>query len=117
MYVYEQTYRVPGTDIERTQRGFFARLHLEPFGPDGGVLPHERTLAAPREDRYRLLRATGVNTSPVVVLYRDPSGTAAADSRRSRRRARSPRSSTTTASATGCGTSSTTAPMGARRPG
>jgi uncharacterized protein (DUF1015 family) len=79
VYVYEQTYRVPGTDIERTQRGFFARLHLEPFGPDGGVLPHERTLAAPREDRYRLLRATGVNTSPVVVLYRDPTGDAAAD--------------------------------------
>ena len=72
VYVYEQTYRVPGTDIERTQRGFFARLRLEPFGPDGGVLPHERTLAAPREDRYRLLRATGVNTSPVVVLYARP---------------------------------------------
>ena len=110
VYVYEQTYRVPGTDIERTQRGFFARLHLEPFGPDGGVLPHERTLAAPREDRYRLLRATGVNTSPVVVLYRDPSGDRG---RRPRRRrgdaARSPRSPTTTASTTGCGTSSTTA--------
>jgi uncharacterized protein (DUF1015 family) len=34
-------------------------------------LPHERTLAGPREDRYKLLRATGVNTSPVVVLYDD----------------------------------------------
>ena len=78
-YVYEQAYRVPGTGIERTQRGYFARLRLEPFGPDGGVLPHERTLAGPREDRYRLLRATGVNTSPVVVLYRDPSGAAAAE--------------------------------------
>ena len=72
LYVYEQVYRVPGTTLERTQRGFFARLRLEPFGPDGGILPHERTLAGPREDRYRLLRATGVNTSPVVVLYRDP---------------------------------------------
>ena len=29
VYVYEQTYRVPGTDVERTQRGFFARLRLE----------------------------------------------------------------------------------------
>ena len=79
IYVYEQAYRVPGTGIERTQRGYFARLRLEPFGPDGGVLPHERTLAGPREDRYRLLRATGVNTSPVVVLYRDPAGAAAAE--------------------------------------
>ncbi len=104
VYVYEQAYRVPGTDIERTQRGFFARLHLEPFGPDGGVLPHERTLAAPREDRYRLLRATGVNTSPVVVLYRDPCGRGGRRPRRGRvDDARSPRSPTTTASTTGCG--------------
>ncbi|MEP6638986.1 MAG: DUF1015 domain-containing protein [Chloroflexota bacterium] len=74
IYVYEQTYRVPGTDVERTQRGFFARLRLEPYGPEGGVLPHERTLSAPKEDRYKLLRATGVNTSPVVGLYDDPPG-------------------------------------------
>ena len=72
IYVYEQTYRVPGTDVDRTQRGFFARLRLEAFGPTSGVLPHERTLAAAREDRYKLLRATGVNTSPVIVLYDDP---------------------------------------------
>jgi uncharacterized protein (DUF1015 family) len=77
IYVYEQQYRVPGTDVERTQRGFFARLRLEPFGPGSGVLPHERTLTAPREDRYLLLRATGVNTSPVVGLYEDPDAKAA----------------------------------------
>jgi uncharacterized protein (DUF1015 family) len=77
IYVYEQTYRVPGSDVERTQRGFFGRLRLEPFAPGGGVLPHERTLSGPKEDRYMLLRATGVNTSPVVGLYDDPSGRAA----------------------------------------
>jgi uncharacterized protein (DUF1015 family) len=74
IYVYEQTYNVPGTDMERTQRGFFARLRLEPFGSDGGVLRHERTLSGPREDRYKLLRATGVNTSPVIGLFGDRSG-------------------------------------------
>ena len=74
IYVYEQRYRVPGTERERTQRGFFARLRLEPYGPDSGVLPHERTLSGPKEDRYKLLRATGVNTSPVVVLFDDISG-------------------------------------------
>ncbi|HEX5015373.1 MAG TPA: DUF1015 domain-containing protein [Candidatus Limnocylindrales bacterium] len=78
IYVYEQTYRVPETDVERTQRGFFGRLRLEQFGPESGVLRHERTLEAPREDRYRLLRATGVNTSPVVALYDDVSGTSSA---------------------------------------
>jgi uncharacterized protein (DUF1015 family) len=77
-YVYEQAYRVPGTSVERTARGFFARLRLEPFGPGSGVLPHERTLAAPKEDRYKLLRATGINTSPVVGLYADPGGRSAA---------------------------------------
>lgn len=71
IYVYEQAYRVPGTDVERTQRGFFGRLRLEPFGPASGVLPHERTLSGPKEDRYKLLRATGVNTSPVVGLVDD----------------------------------------------
>ncbi len=78
IYVLEQTYVVPGSDVERTQRGFFARLRLEPLEPGSGVRPHERTLAAPREDRYRLLRATGVNTSPVVGLFRDPSAAAVA---------------------------------------
>jgi uncharacterized protein (DUF1015 family) len=78
VYVYRQVYRVPGTDIERTQRGFFARLRIEPFGPGSSVLPHERTLSGPKEDRYRLLRATGINTSPVVGLYEDAARTAAA---------------------------------------
>jgi len=76
VYVYEQRYRPPGSDEERTQRGFFARLRLEPLGSEGGVLPHERTLAGPREDRYKLLRATGVNTSPVIGLYEDATGSA-----------------------------------------
>ena len=77
LYVYEQTYRVPGSDVERTQRGFFGRLRLEPFGA-GGVLPHERTLSGPKEDRYKLLRATGANFSPVVGLYADASGSSSA---------------------------------------
>ncbi len=78
IYVYEQVYRVPGTAVERTQRGFFGRLRLEPLTSGSGVLAHERTMEAAREDRYRLLRATGVNTSPVIGLYDDDSGRAAA---------------------------------------
>ena len=74
IYAYEQTYRVPGSDKTRTQRGFFGRLFLEDLIPGSGVLPHEKTLSAPKEDRYKLLRATGVNTSPVVGLFADPSG-------------------------------------------
>jgi uncharacterized protein (DUF1015 family) len=73
IYAYEQAYRLPGQAAAvqlRTQRGFFARLKLEPFEPRGGVLPHERTLGGPKEDRYRLLRATGANFSPIIGLYR-----------------------------------------------
>ena len=66
-------YLVPGTDVERSSAGsspgFGSRRSA-----DGAVLPHERTLAGPKEDRYKLLRATGVNTSPVVALYDDPAG-------------------------------------------
>ncbi len=74
IYVCEQTYRAPGSKKTRRQLGFFGRLKLEPFGPDSSVLPHERTLSAPKEDRYRLMKATNVNTSPVIGLYADPSG-------------------------------------------
>ncbi|MCI0344164.1 MAG: DUF1015 domain-containing protein [Chloroflexi bacterium] len=74
-YAYEQAYRVPGNEDARTQRGFFGRLKVEPYG--GGVRRHELTMPGPREDRYRLLRATGVNTSPVVMLYEEPGGAAA----------------------------------------
>jgi uncharacterized protein (DUF1015 family) len=74
IYVYEQTYKVPGSRKVRTQRGFFGRLRLEDLVAGSGVLPHERTLSAPKEDRYKLLRATGVNTSPVVGLFADRGG-------------------------------------------
>ena len=74
IYVYEQTYRAPGSRKTRTQLGFFGRLKLERFGLGSSVLPHERTLSAPKEDRYRLMKATNVNTSPVIGLYADPSG-------------------------------------------
>jgi uncharacterized protein (DUF1015 family) len=74
IYVYEQTYKIPGSKKTRTQIGFFGRLKLEPFGRGSGVLPHERTLSAPKEDRYKLMRATNVNTSPIIGLHTDRSG-------------------------------------------
>ncbi len=76
VYVYEQAYVVPGTSEHRAQRGFFARLRVEEPGQASGILPHERTLSGPKEDRYRLLRATGTNASPVVLLFEDPDGAA-----------------------------------------
>ena len=74
LYPYEQTYTLPGTNRTATRRGIFAGVRLEPLGHGSGIRAHERTLAEPREDRYRLLRATGVNTSPVVGLGHDATG-------------------------------------------
>jgi uncharacterized protein (DUF1015 family) len=70
LYVYEQLYRLPADGaVGRRARGFFCRLRLEP--PGGGVRRHERTLAGPKEDRLRLLRAVRANLSPVLLLYAD----------------------------------------------
>ena len=54
----------------QTQRGFVARLGLEPFRTGGPIRPHERTLGGARADRLALLRATGANLSPIIGLYR-----------------------------------------------
>jgi uncharacterized protein (DUF1015 family) len=69
VHLYEQTWQQGETGESRSQRGLLVRLRLEPFGPDSGVRPHERTMGGPKEDRYRLLKATGTNLSPVVGLY------------------------------------------------
>ena len=73
--VIEDAYHLPGRDERHLRRGFFAGVAVEPFGT--GIRAHERTMTGPKEDRYKLLRATGVNTSPVVAIYVDPSGRAA----------------------------------------
>ncbi|HET8946060.1 MAG TPA: DUF1015 domain-containing protein [Candidatus Polarisedimenticolia bacterium] len=70
--VAEQSFRDP-SGSPRRRRGFFARLRLEPF-EGGSVLPHERTLEAPRRDREQLLAATRTHLSAVFLLHEDASG-------------------------------------------
>jgi uncharacterized protein (DUF1015 family) len=70
VYAYEQQWSPAGAGGPQTQRGFVARLGLEPFRAGGPVRPHERTLGAARADRLALLRATGANLSPIIGLYR-----------------------------------------------
>jgi uncharacterized protein (DUF1015 family) len=74
-YLYEQQFS--HADRSYTRRGFFAAVRLEPF-ERRVVLPHEKTLSAPKEDRRRLLLATHTQISPVFGLYRDPAGGARA---------------------------------------
>jgi uncharacterized protein (DUF1015 family) len=72
-YRYDQTFAPPGGGRSRRRRGFLALVRLVPFA-DRVVLPHERTLSGPKEDRLKLFRATGTNLSPGFMLYRDARG-------------------------------------------
>jgi len=71
-YRYDQTFRAPGQAEGPTtrRRGFLALVRLVPFA-QRVVLPHERTLSGPKEDRLKLFRATRTNLSPGFMLYRD----------------------------------------------
>jgi len=77
-YVYEQRARIPapgGGTRTISRRCFFARTRLH--RPEEGIVrPHEATLAGPREERLKLLRATRTNISPVFGMFLDPSGDA-----------------------------------------
>ena len=68
LYAYEQRTRIEGDDgPRRVRRGYFARLRLTPY-EDGEVLPHERTMAAPKAERLALMQATQANVSPILVI-------------------------------------------------
>lgn len=70
-YRYEQTFSPPGGGEPLTRRGFLGLVKVVPLD-QGVVLPHERTLSGPKEDRLKLFRATRTNFSPGFMLYRDP---------------------------------------------
>jgi uncharacterized protein (DUF1015 family) len=72
-YRYAQTFEPPGGGERCTRRGFLALVRTVPFEAKI-VLPHERTLSGPKEDRLKLFRATRTNLSPGFMLYRDPEG-------------------------------------------
>jgi uncharacterized protein (DUF1015 family) len=74
-YVLRTTATLPDGSI-RSRTGVFLALSAEPFAT-GRVLPHEKTHAGPKEDRRRLMHATGCNLSPIFVLAPDASGTLA----------------------------------------
>ena len=71
-YPLRQSFTAPdGTHLARD--GFFALLHLEDY-ERRIVRPHERTLAGPKADRLKMLRATRANLSVVFMLYEDREG-------------------------------------------
>ncbi len=67
IYAYYQEYVVDG--IPKLQRGFIALLDLKKSG--SGIIPHEQTLAAPKQDRLQLLRSLEGNEDLIYMLYSD----------------------------------------------
>jgi uncharacterized protein (DUF1015 family) len=65
MLLFAQRFSDHGQSIERW--GVLAALKLEPFSARV-VLPHERTLAAPKADRLNLIRACKTNLSPIFGM-------------------------------------------------
>ena len=72
LYALRQRFAAPdGRALART--GFFCALKLEDYAKRI-VRPHERTLAGPKADRLKILRASRTNLSAVFLLYEDPDG-------------------------------------------
>jgi uncharacterized protein (DUF1015 family) len=68
-YVYRQDFVTP-SGRRSSATGVIGALRLERFGSDSGVLPHERTMPGPIEDRLTLMRSCPVNVSPIYGIYR-----------------------------------------------
>jgi uncharacterized protein (DUF1015 family) len=69
VYPYDMRYAYRGA--HRRVRGVILEVRLEPWG--GGVLPHEQTMAAPVEDRLRVLKASRADLSPIYAVAGGPS--------------------------------------------
>jgi uncharacterized protein (DUF1015 family) len=59
------------TGETKERQGFFALTQLQDFST-GNIRPHEKTLAAPKEDRLRLMLASHSQLSPIFALYSQP---------------------------------------------
>ena len=70
LYIHRHTFPAPDGSGELTRLGCFAAVEPSPYDR-GQVLRHELTMSRPREDRLRLLLATGVQTSPILLLFED----------------------------------------------
>lgn len=64
-YIYKQEFKVNNKNFVRY--ALVARVRLEEF-EKGIIIPHEKTLSAPKKDRLRLMKATECNLSPVFGI-------------------------------------------------
>lgn len=67
-YIVQKYKNEKGKMIER--KGFIARNKIEDFNSKK-VLPHEYTMGGPKEDRFKLISATGAFYSQIFMVYED----------------------------------------------
>jgi len=68
-WVYEQQFDIPGIG-SRTIKGFIAAVRLADYA-ERRILPHEKVLTGPLEDRIRLTETTNTQFEYIWSLYRD----------------------------------------------
>jgi uncharacterized protein (DUF1015 family) len=68
IYAVEQTFTVD--DKTRRRFGLLARFRAVD-AKDRVILPHEQTRTGAKEDRYKVLRATRANFSPIFMMFSD----------------------------------------------
>jgi len=68
-WVYEQEFDLPGIG-RRSVKGFIGAVRLSDYG-EKRILPHEKVLKGPLEDRIRLTETTGTQFEYIWSLYQD----------------------------------------------
>ncbi len=69
IYVYHQEFTAPDGQ-SYVRKGMTVQVELEDYA-SGKVKPHERTLSAPKEDRFKLLIHTDTHFGQIFQLYPD----------------------------------------------
>jgi len=77
LYGLRQRFQTPAGET-LVREGFFGALRIEEYARRI-ICPHERTLAGPKADRLKILRATRANLSSVFLLYQDRANKLAAE--------------------------------------
>ena len=75
LFVYRQRFGDPRSSQDLQRRGLVANIALTAPGEaqsSGTILLHEQTFSGPKEDRLKLMRATGCQLSPIFGLVEDP---------------------------------------------
>ncbi|MBI4376933.1 MAG: DUF1015 domain-containing protein [Elusimicrobia bacterium] len=68
-YAVEERFKLGSRGYSRS--GFLAALGVTPEAAED-IIPHERTLSKPKEDRLEMLRAVKANISPIFGIFPDP---------------------------------------------